>query len=175
MKTLKITLFCLLLSVVQLASAQVKKKVAVSSPIVYEGNHSVANTSKAEIFKSLLASEQKLVDKKQSTILVADSLKGILSVKRLADCSFQADTTFNGKVLKNAVTKNVSYFYEVHFNIGDNIFTHKVSGFATLQGQPIMKRDAKHPQLSSCAESEIWKINDIIIGQSVLMKMKPLR
>jgi hypothetical protein len=75
MKAQKIILFCLLVSVCNFASGQVKKKTASPLPIIYEGNHAVQGLSKSIIFNKLLSSEQKRIDLKESSILAADPLK----------------------------------------------------------------------------------------------------
>jgi hypothetical protein len=167
----KLPIFTLCFFVSTIAAAQqVKKKSPV--PITDDGYHSVPNTTQSTIFNDLLKAEQKLVDEKKSIILLTDSIKGILNVKRIAHCSYMADTTFNGKTLKNAVAKDVPYEYIANFKIDNNIFTYKIIGFSTTSGQAIMKNDLKNAKLSSCAQSEIWSFKDRLIAETVLMGMK---
>ncbi|GAA3989609.1 hypothetical protein GCM10022210_48640 [Mucilaginibacter dorajii] len=167
----KLTILTLFSFVSTIAAAQqVKKKLSV--PITDDGYHTVPNTSQSKIFNDLLKAEQKLVDEKKSIILLADSTKGILNIKRIAHCSYLADTAFNGKTLKNAATKDVSYEYIANFKVGDNIFTYKIIGFSTTSGQAIMKNDLKNAKLSSCAQSEIWSFKDRLTAQAVLMGMR---
>jgi hypothetical protein len=154
-------------------SAQLRKK-PVPAPITYDSYHAVANTSKSKIFNELLKSEQKLSGGKKSILLESDSTKGILNIKRTAYCSYMADTTFNGKVLKNAVTKRIPYNYIVNFKIDNNIFTFKIMGFYRESGQQIMKNDIKDVNLSSCAQGEIWSFSDHLSATVVLMGVKSL-
>ena len=169
--TLKIAVLAACIFSSTVVCAQRGKK-APPTPLTHDGYHSVANTSKSKIFNELLKEEQKLSGKRESTILLADSVKGILNVKRTAHCDYTADTTFNGKILKNAVTKHVPYTYTINFKIDNNIFTYKILGFYTQAGQQIMKNDVKNADLSSCAQREIWSFSDQLSAAVVLMSYK---
>lgn len=167
-----ILLISMTASATQFVCAQKKSKKVTPSPLTIAGSFTINNTSKSKIYNYLLKEEMELVEKKQSTIIAADSAKGEFTSKRTAWCSYKADTTFNGKVIKDAVDRKEAYEYAIKFNAGNNIFTYEIPSFKTLNGNILMKNDANRARLSSCAESESWTIRDIITGESILIGMK---
>ena len=169
----RLTVFIVIaISTVQIACGQKKTKKATPIPLTIDGNFTIASTPKSKIFNFLLKQEMELVAKNLSTILISDSIKGELISKRIAWCSYKADTTFNGKVIKAAVSRKEPYEYNIKFNVGDNIFTYVIPNFKNSEGLIIMKNDHVNERLSSCAESESWTIRDIITGESILVGMK---
>ena len=141
------------------------------SPIIFNGYHTVGGVSKGEIFASLFKREEELALKNESTVLLADSAKGILHVRRMAYFEFSADTTINNELVRNVVVRKVPFQYLVEFNIGSNRFIYKVFGFSTLNGKAILRNDRKNPALSNHAEKEVWNFRDGLTSAAISMSM----